>query len=354
MNLNMNWMQGPPTAEKLQKQEDDARAKANASNENYKHQLALTNNARARYFEEHLPYYISMLKQTNDACDHGLQHHLIKYAHDMEDALMQEATTLSPVDKDKMDDGIVKIVERINNSADFHQFMTMYFANQKHLEKAEYQYLPYSMKLTRVSVTANPNPVFGIPLAEACAKDNNNGVPLVVTKCIAAVETYGIRTQGLYRLSGTHSQIQKLRALFDKSGGAERVNMADYSDAVSVVTSVLKLYFRELPDSLLPKDMYHDFIEAAAEEDPRMRLIKTHEIINRMPDCNYNTLQVLAQHLWSVQQLESENKMGAQNLSLVWGPTLMNSHVPPPETELKLQSRVIETIITHFTQIFEA
>jgi hypothetical protein len=36
-------------------------------------------------------------------------------------------------------------VERINNCGDFHQFMTLYFANQKHLEKAEYQYLPYSM-----------------------------------------------------------------------------------------------------------------------------------------------------------------------------------------------------------------
>jgi hypothetical protein len=41
--------------------------------------------------------------------------------------------------------------------------------------------------------------------------------------------------------------------------------MADYSDAINVVTSVLKLYFRELPDSLLPKDMYHEFIEAAGK-----------------------------------------------------------------------------------------
>jgi hypothetical protein len=43
-----------------------------------------------------------MLKETNDACDHGLQSQLIQYSRKTEDSLMVEATTLSPVDSENI------------------------------------------------------------------------------------------------------------------------------------------------------------------------------------------------------------------------------------------------------------
>ncbi|KAJ3327639.1 hypothetical protein HDU76_011402 [Blyttiomyces sp. JEL0837] len=328
------WMQSSNNPAKLQKIEEDARAKAATANENYKKQLDLTNVARANYFQIHLPRFIRMLKETNDACDKGLQSQLLKYASDAEDYLMQEASTLSPVDKDKLEMGIVRILQKVDLSKDFEEFMSDATISAE------------------AAAIALPRTVFGVDLTLLAERDGQL-TPLLVTQCIQAVERYGLRVQGLYRVSGTTSLIHKLKIMFDRDGA--KVNMEEWADHVAVITGTLKLYFRELPQPLLPKNMYHEFIDAARVDDERMRLIRTHELVNQLPDAHYATLQTLMGHLWRVQQLETENKMGIQNLAIVWGPTLMDSpesnHDPE---ELRLQSRVIETILTNYDRIFEA
>ena len=48
-----------------------------------------------------------LLKEANDQCDEALKTHLFNYAHTLEETLMEEATTVSPVDKH--DPGIVSL-----------------------------------------------------------------------------------------------------------------------------------------------------------------------------------------------------------------------------------------------------
>ncbi|KAJ3412802.1 hypothetical protein HDV05_000208 [Chytridiales sp. JEL 0842] len=345
------FMQNSNNPTKLQKAEEDARSKASTANENYKQQLLSTNSIRASYFQKHLPRFIRMLKATNDTCDSGLQSQLIKHAQDLESSLMNEATVLSPVDKDKIDQGVVKVLERIANQRDFEQFMFAYFQNQKQLQKNEYQYAPYALSAEASSI-AHPKPVFGVDLIAVAERDQTS-VPTVVTKLIEAVERFGgLRTPGVYRVSGTSSQIQKLRSLFEKD--VEKVNMDEWASEINVLTGTLKLYFRELPDSLLPKAMYKNFIDAAGVDDGRLRLISIHELINQLHDAHYSTLQVLMKHLWNAQLLEHENRMSIQNLSIVWGPTILDSpEINPDPAELKLRSRVIETILLNFEKIFD-
>ena len=64
-------------------------------------------------------------------------------------------------------------------------------------------------------VMEQPKPFFGCDLIAVNARDGT-AVPEVVTKCIEAVERYGMRTTGLYRVSGMSTQIQKLRNMMDK------------------------------------------------------------------------------------------------------------------------------------------
>lgn len=42
-------------------------------------------------------------------------------------------------------------------------------------------------------------------------------VPAVVVKCAEAIEASGLKTVGLYRISGTSTQIQRLKSSFDRS-----------------------------------------------------------------------------------------------------------------------------------------
>lgn len=58
------------------------------------------------------------------------------------------------------------------------------------------------------------NPVFGVGLDELFRRDGSP-VPMVVYQCIQAVDLYGLEVEGIYRIPGTSSHIQQMKALFD-------------------------------------------------------------------------------------------------------------------------------------------
>lgn len=78
----------------------------------------------------------------------------------------------------------------------------------------------YSFRFaTKQSSTAlnvlKPNPVFGMDLTKLMQRDGQE-VPAVVVKCTEAVEATGLKSVGIYRLSGTSTQIQSLKSSFDR------------------------------------------------------------------------------------------------------------------------------------------
>jgi hypothetical protein len=58
------------------------------------------------------------------------------------------------------------------------------------------------------------NPVFGITLEDLFHRDGSP-VPMVVYQCIQAVDLFGLEVEGIYRIPGTSSHIQQMKALFD-------------------------------------------------------------------------------------------------------------------------------------------
>lgn len=57
-------------------------------------------------------------------------------------------------------------------------------------------------------------PVFGLSLEDLFERDGS-AVPMVVCQCIQAVDLFGLEVEGIYRLSGTASQVSKIKSLFD-------------------------------------------------------------------------------------------------------------------------------------------
>ncbi|KAI8827278.1 Rho GTPase activation protein [Fimicolochytrium jonesii] len=352
------------TPAKLQKAEDDARTKAAVANSTYKHQLAQTNLIRTTYFQTHLPRFIRLLKATNDECDQGLQYHLLGYTQALEAALMKEATTMSPIDGSAV--GVLKIIEGIDNDRDFEEFAEAYVReNPGGGNSVKSEDIPFAGSRADPAAAHNLKPSFGVDLQTLMERDSTP-VPHVVTQCIGFVERHGMRTQGVYRVSGLTQQVQRIRAVLDRD--AENVNLEEHANEIHAVCGVFKLYFRELPDPLFPRSMYTSLLDAARIEDERLRLITIHELINQLHDSNYATLQVLAGHLYRVAQNESETRMSATNLSIVWGPTLLDSpdfsaisadpssstSPPMPDPmDIKLQTRIVETVIANFLHIFD-
>lgn len=58
------------------------------------------------------------------------------------------------------------------------------------------------------------HPVFGITLEDLFHRDGSP-VPMVVYQCIQAVDLFGLEVEGIYRIPGTSSHIQQMKALFD-------------------------------------------------------------------------------------------------------------------------------------------
>jgi hypothetical protein len=158
--------------------------------------------------------------------------------------------------------------------------------------------------------------VFGISLEELFQRDQN-AVPIVVMQCTLAVDTFGLDVEGIYRVSGNSSHINSLKSQFDHNAAqVDFRNPANFFHDVNSVATLLKQFFRDLPDPLFTKVGYQGFIEAAKIDDDNQRRDAMHQNINDLPDPNYATLRAIVLHLHRVMQNESRNRMGASNLAL--------------------------------------
>ena len=81
-------------------------------------------------------------------------------------------------------------------------------------------------------------------------------VPECLTRCTRFVEEHGT-VDGIYRISGIASNIKKLRNLFETQMVPQALHKEDWIiQDIHCVPSLIKLFFRELPEPLCPEKMY--------------------------------------------------------------------------------------------------
>lgn len=96
----------------------------------------------------------------------------------------------------------------------------------------------------------------------------SGGVPTILVRCARTVEEHGLSTVGIYRIPGISTQVQKLRtALNQDCAGYHLLENGCMPEEINNVTSVLKLWLRELPDPLFPRSLYPYFIDAASKQN---------------------------------------------------------------------------------------
>ncbi|XP_052593583.1 rho GTPase-activating protein 30 isoform X2 [Peromyscus californicus insignis] len=199
--------------------------------------------------------------------------------------------------------------------------------------------------------------VFGCDLQEHL-QHSGQDVPQVLRSCAEFVQEYGV-VDGIYRLSGVSSNIQKLRQEFE----AERkpdLRRDVYLQDIHCVSSLCKAYFRELPDPLLTYRLYDKFAEAVAVQLEPERLIKILDVLQELPAPNYRTLEFLMRHLVHMASFSAQTNMHARNLAIVWAPNLLRSkdieasgfNGTAAFMEVRVQSIVVEFILTHVDQLF--
>ncbi|KAK7940454.1 hypothetical protein WMY93_003780 [Mugilogobius chulae] len=219
------------------------------------------------------------------------------------------------------------------------------------------------MELCQLECEHAKGTVFGVDML-LLPRDKPDEVPFVVLRCISEIESRALCVQGIYRVSGAKPRIQKLCQAFE-----EQKDLVDLSDlSPHDITSILKHFFKELPEPLLTFELYNDFIDVGKtiqhlserqqppDTNEIMDVISSlQNILHRLPAYCYSTLQYLMCHLQKVSE-NIENKMCASNLGIVFGPTLLR----PPEAsdtmlalqETSYQALLIEFLITHHNKVF--
>lgn len=177
-----------------------------------------------------------------------------------------------------------------------------------------------------------------------------------VSKCIEVLEKRGLEETGLYRMVGLNSKVTKLLQMCLDKRKPERLQaLDDESEWESkTITSALKTYLRNLPEPLMTFRHHNAFVAAAKQETKSQRVNDVHTLVHRLPQMNFDMLNMLVRHLKKVAEKSEKNRMTVSNLSTCFGPTLLR---PEEETvaaimETKFFNVVIEILIENYDKIF--
>ncbi|XP_008284729.1 rho GTPase-activating protein 23-like isoform X2 [Stegastes partitus] len=206
--------------------------------------------------------------------------------------------------------------------------------------------------MKKAKKTGSPK-AFGVRLEDCQPAVNHKFVPLIVEMCCGVVETMGLEYTGIYRVPGNNAMVSNLQEHLNK--GMDINTAEERWQDLNVISSLLKSFFRKLPEPLFTDDKYNDFIDANRIEDAEDRLKTMKKLIHDLPDHYYHTLKFLVGHLKKVADHSEKNKMEPRNLALVFGPTLVRTsedNMTDMVTHMPDRYKIVETLILHHDWFF--
>ncbi|KAF4012541.1 hypothetical protein G4228_002946 [Cervus hanglu yarkandensis] len=212
---------------------------------------------------------------------------------------------------------------------------------------------PWGINIIKKNKKAAPR-AFGVRLEECQPATENQRVPLIVAACCRIVEARGLESTGIYRVPGNNAVVSSLQEQLNRGPGDINLQDERWQD-LNVISSLLKSFFRKLPEPLFTDDKYNDFIEANRIEDSRERLKTLRKLIRDLPGHYYETLKFLVSHLKTIADHSEKNKMEPRNLALVFGPTLVRTsedNMADMVTHMPDRYKIVETLIQHSDWFF--
>ncbi|XP_051000298.1 rho GTPase-activating protein 11A isoform X3 [Acomys russatus] len=187
--------------------------------------------------------------------------------------------------------------------------------------------------------------IFGVPfnsLPHSVVPEYGDIPSFLVDACTALEEH--IHTEGLFRKSGSVIRLKALKSKLDH--GEACLSSALPCD----VAGLLKQFFRELPEPVLPADLQEALFKAqqlGAEEKNKATLL----LSCLVADPTVAILRYFFNFLKKVSLRASENKMDSSNLAVIFAPNILQTSEghekmsANTEKKLRLQAAVVQTLI---------
>ena len=184
------------------------------------------------------------------------------------------------------------------------------------------KFLAFEETIRRVPA-AKPTGLFKTSISQTTKKEKR-AIPFIITSAVREVERRGINEVGIYRVSGSATDMARLKRAYE-SNPYEAEQLLKECD-VHAVAGILKQYLRDLPESIFTSEAYNKFLEAynMGENDSRTRAYL--QLFGHLPqNPNQACIVFLIEHLVRVASMEAQNKMSLHNLATVFGPTMLHA-----------------------------
>uniref|UniRef100_A0A8C3RIM3 Rho-GAP domain-containing protein n=1 Tax=Cyanoderma ruficeps TaxID=181631 RepID=A0A8C3RIM3_9PASS len=172
-------------------------------------------------------------------------------------------------------------------------------------------------------------------------------IPSFLVDTCEYLEEY-VHTEGLFRKSGSLVRLKALKSKLDQ--GENCLSAALPCD----VAGLLKQFFRELPEPILPPHLQEGLFKAQGLGNEK----KTATVLLSclLADRTIAALRYFFNFLRTVSLRSNENRMDSSNLAVIFAPNLLHSNEnekmsSSTEKRIRLQAAVVETLIDHAAEI---
>lgn len=221
------------------------------------------------------------------------------------------------------------------------------------------------LPLPRPPPTPTQYGVFGKPLKESLkyasvqiSTANANGelyvwgyIPVVVAKSGLYLKEQATEIEGTFRINGSNRRMRDLQAKFETPPRyGKDLNWKEEVFTPHDVASVFRRYLTQMPETVIPFSMYHDFRNAIAKKPYNQEEVIANykRLIRLMPRPNQYLLLYLLDLLSVFARKSDKNLMTPANLAVIFRPAVLShpDHEMQPQAH-RLSQEVLEFLIAH-------
>jgi len=193
------------------------------------------------------------------------------------------------------------------------------------------------------------DPIFYVSIDVSLQNASKYGKIHFFFKALEYLEKYASTTEGLFRLSGAKVKVDTIRQICDSE---KEIDFSAFSD--HDVASAVKMFLRDLPEPLIPNDLYNSWICLAAIEDKEKKIINAASLIITLPTANKQVLMALLCYLNKFCAGSISHKMTPQNCAIVLAPSILKAPGDNPLqilASLNVTQQIMNFLISEYIEI---
>ncbi|KAG6497913.1 uncharacterized Rho GTPase-activating protein At5g61530-like [Zingiber officinale] len=157
--------------------------------------------------------------------------------------------------------------------------------------------------------------VFGVPLEVTVQRQQSSKpVPYILVRCAESLITSGLNSEYLFKTEGDRKVVRQLITLYNQDWNASLPEATKPVD----VAALIKCYLASLPEPLATFALYQEI------RDARNGICELRDVLKKLPNVNYMTLEFTTSLLLQVSQKSLVNKMDAHSLSVEIAPVILH------------------------------